>query len=351
MINRIINAVNLHNGGGKTYLYLLHSFLDRDENFIILDNRFKGNYIHFKSAKVIFVKKSIFRNLQIFTIRSYFFLRYFYTYKKNNNFLDRFTEIYLNGLPPFIRFKNTDIYIFAHNRLIFENFIPPAFNFHFFKLKLNLLIQKILLNLFLRKSDFVIVQTNSMFKLVRKYLKNKIVLQESLWGDYSLEKFNFIKNNLNGLDMNLLDNIKNLSLNNILFFFPASFYQYKNHMKLLEAFNLLYKKSSISFKLLLTIDMNDLKNINNLKLNKPCFIFLGKLNYSNVINIYQYIDYLVFPSLKESYGLPLIEANINNIKIIASDLDYVYEVCRPYLTFDPFSVKDIFNKLKISLDN
>lgn len=351
MISKIINAVNLHNGGGKTYLYLLHSFLDIEDHFLILDYRFKKNHIHFKSAKLIFIKKSLFRNFQIFIIRCYFFLRYYYNCKKNNNYLNKFTEIYLNGLPPFIRFKNTDIYIFAQNRLIFENFAQRPFNLNYFKLKIYVLIQRSLLNLFLRNTDFIIVQTNSMFKLVRKNINNKIVFQDKIWGRFNIEKFNFIKNNLKDLDINIIKNTKNLSSKSILFFYPASLYQYKNHKKLLEAFNLLYKKSSISFKLLLTLDMNDLKNINNQNFKKPYLIFLGKLNYANVINLYQYIDYLVYPSLKESYGLPLIEANINNVKIIASDLDYVYEVCRPFLTFDPLSINDIFSKLKISLDN
>ena len=56
-------------------------------------------------------------------------------------------------------------------------------------------------------------------------------------------------------------------------------------------------------------------------------------------------------SFQESYGLPLIEANANNVKIIASDLDYVYEVCNPFLTFNPSAVDDIFLKIKSALDH
>ena len=61
------------------------------------------------------------------------------------------------------------------------------------------------------------------------------------------------------------------------------------------------------------------------------------------------LDYLVYPSLVESFGLPLIEAQINHVNIIASDLPYVYDVCKPYLVFDPRSVNDILSKLKLSL--
>ena len=70
-------------------------------------------------------------------------------------------------------------------------------------------------------------------------------------------------------------------------------------------------------------------------------------NQSNkVINkIYKIVNFLIFPSLNESLGLPLIEANLYKLPIIASDLDYVYDVCEPSLTFDPYSEEDIFKKI------
>ena len=93
MIIRIINAINLHNGGGKTYLYLLHSYLEKNENLLILDYRFKKNHIHFKKAKVIFIKKGLFRNLKILIIRYFFYLRYCSANKINNTNSKKFVEI------------------------------------------------------------------------------------------------------------------------------------------------------------------------------------------------------------------------------------------------------------------
>lgn len=341
MITRIINAISLHDGGGKTYLYLLHSFLDDNHNLIILDYRFKKSHISFKNAKIIFIKKSLFRNLKILVIR-------FLIYCKNSNYCKtkniKFEEFYLNGIPPFVRFKNSEIYIFTQNRLIFENLGPNYYDFNYLKLNLYLFINKNLLFLFLRKSDFIIVQTNSMLKLVSKYIPNKIFLQEEIWGEFNFTVLNFIKNNLINLDNKLKNKIKNISSKNILFFYPALFHQYKNHKRLIEAFDLLHKDSKSSFKLLLTLDKNELKNLNIKNLTN--IVFLGKIDYLDVINLYDYIDFLVYPSLYESYGLPLKEASMNNIRIIASELEYVYEVCKPFLTFNPLSVDDIFIKLK-----
>jgi len=344
MKSRIINCISLKDGGGKTYLYLLHSFLDTKDNLLILDYRFKKSHISFKKAKVIFLQKSLFRNLKVFIIRYSNYLKYFFISNKTNNKLKKFEEIYLNGIPPFIRFKNSQIYIFAQNRLIFENSLPKSFNLDYLKLNFYLFIQKTLFSLFLRDSDLIIVQTNSMFKLVSKCLKNKILLQEKIWGEFNFNELSFIKNNINNLNLDLINKIKDLSSKNVLFFYPASYYQHKNHKKLIEAFNMLFQYTNLSCKLILTLEIYELKKI--IKINQPHFICLGKLDYENIIRIYDYIDYLVYPSLYESYGLPLIEASTKNVKIIASDLDYVYEVCKPFLTFDPLSTNDIFIKIK-----
>ena len=50
---------------------------------------------------------------------------------------------------------------------------------------------------------------------------------------------------------------------------------------------------------------------------------------------------LIFPSKYESFGLPLIEASKMHIPIIASELDFVRDVCNPIQTFDPNSAISI----------
>ena len=79
-------------------------------------------------------------------------------------------------------------------------------------------------------------------------------------------------------------------------------------------------------------------------------IFLSDLSFEEIFIIYRYTDYLIFPSLIESYGLPLLEAMFNNIDIIASDLPYVYDICKPLMVFNPNEIEDIFDKVKYSLE-
>jgi glycosyltransferase involved in cell wall biosynthesis len=55
---------------------------------------------------------------------------------------------------------------------------------------------------------------------------------------------------------------------------------------------------------------------------------------------------LIFPSLTESFGLPLIEARGRDLPILAGELDYVRDVCVPVETFDPRSPRSIARAVK-----
>ena len=63
--------------------------------------------------------------------------------------------------------------------------------------------------------------------------------------------------------------------------------------------------------------------------------------YIDPRELYFNCPYLIFPSVTESLGLPLIEAVDSGMKVIASDLEYVHDVIIPSLTFDPFDRSSI----------
>jgi glycosyltransferase involved in cell wall biosynthesis len=50
--------------------------------------------------------------------------------------------------------------------------------------------------------------------------------------------------------------------------------------------------------------------------------------------------------LEESFGLPLIEAVDMGLDVISSDLNYVYQVIHPSLTFNPNDIKSIANTIQ-----
>lgn len=57
--------------------------------------------------------------------------------------------------------------------------------------------------------------------------------------------------------------------------------------------------------------------------------FLGFVERAEVPALYETHDVLLFPSLIEAFGLPLVEAMVMNMPIVASDLDWAREVCGP----------------------
>lgn len=55
--------------------------------------------------------------------------------------------------------------------------------------------------------------------------------------------------------------------------------------------------------------------------------FLGGLHREELPALFESHDVLLFPSLFEAFGLPLIEAMVMNMPIVASDRDWAREVC------------------------
>ena len=347
MINKIYNCISIHNGGGIVYLSMMHNEIDRKGNLILLDYRAKKNLQPFLNAKIKFFKRNIFRNLFVFKERIYYSLL-FKKYSKKNNENKFFHEYYLNGLPPFFRFSisTNKVFILFQNKNLFcdLDFFGKK---RFFKLSFLIyhFLHKTLINIFLKKTDYIIVQTKSMKKIISKCLpQNRIFKCEKFWKNINIDFYNNYFINLKLSKQNeLLSNLVDLAEINTLFFYPASFDPHKNHKLLLSSFSEIFKDYPNKVKLILTIKPNIVSGVWSQNKN---ILFIGNPSLNTIFDIYSLVDYLIFPSLNESLGLPLIEARIKNLPIIASDLDYVYDVCNPDYTFNPYSKIDIYETIK-----
>ncbi len=351
MITNIIYATRIHSGGGLIYLSILHEKLDKNNNLIILDSRTRNKLMKFSKAEVIYIKKNILSDMKVFLIRLKKYLSFYY---KNYFFIEekiKLSELYLNGFPPLIRFPflRNNIEIFCQNRNIFSN----AHNYYFKKIdKLNhLFFKRLYFSLFIRKTDKLIVQTNNMKKIIEvKYKSNQIIVKDKVWKELTKNNYN---NGLRNLKNNIISGkmiykIRQVAADHIIFFYPAHYYPHKNHLNLIRGFLEASNTVKKPIKLLLTIDEN---NIFSHYRNKKLINFIGDIEYQYIQEIYTVVDFLIFPSLLESLGLPLIEAKLNNLPIICSDLEYVYEVCTPKKTFDPYSYKDISKSIEDIVEN
>jgi len=102
--------------------------------------------------------------------------------------------------------------------------------------------------------------------------------------------------------------------------YPAMPHFYKNHRVIKESLKLM----DVRVKIFFTFDAS-VKTYRD-----PRIKLIGMQPYDRLCELYQTSDALLFPSYIETYGLPLLEAAMTGLPIIASDLPYAREVLKGY---------------------
>ena len=155
-------------------------------------------------------------------------------------------------------------------------------------------------------------------------------------------------------DMDLIGlNHQNLTDFEYDFFYPATPDVHKNYFRLFESVRMLGKEKKI--KVCVTIDKKSVEYVEKIKeindyLKYEAIINVGRVSKADVLNFYIKSKAMVFPSLEESLGLPLIEAAYISCPIVGSDLPYIYDVVENPIVFDPLNVKDIADKMNDFLE-
>jgi glycosyltransferase involved in cell wall biosynthesis len=118
----------------------------------------------------------------------------------------------------------------------------------------------------------------------------------------------------------------------------------KNHTTLLAAWDLLFTQYMLAPTLHLTVPTHFVQlneQINQLQQKGLSIINHGVINQIQLQQLYHQCAYLIFPSLAESFGLPLIEAVQSGCGVIAANRPYVYDVIKPSAVFNPQSPREI----------
>lgn len=133
------------------------------------------------------------------------------------------------------------------------------------------------------------------------------------------------------------------------FVYLAAGTAHKNHELLIKAWELLASENLFP-SLHLTIDdryphvrdqIRSAVQNSNVKI-----VSHGLLKHPDAMHLYLRSRATIFPSLCESFGLPLLEAKERNLPIIASELDFVRDLVDPVETFDPTSALSISRAVK-----
>ena len=132
-------------------------------------------------------------------------------------------------------------------------------------------------------------------------------------------------------------------------------WQHKNHRRLLEAFVLLAREG-LTPSLVVTVpekmDPELYHLLEHIQEKEGVQVTnLSAVDYSKVGKVYQSIRALIFPSLIESFALPLLEAQSFGLPILAPEKDYVRDVVVPQETFDAESPRSILRAIKRFLNS
>jgi glycosyltransferase involved in cell wall biosynthesis len=131
------------------------------------------------------------------------------------------------------------------------------------------------------------------------------------------------------------------------FLYVASPYPHKNHDRLFEAWRLLAAEG-LRPELHVTLPTGCPAERTAARLREAGVRIVnhGEVDKKKLEDLYSSCHALVFPSVLESFGLPLLEARAAGLAIIAAERDYVRDTLDPDETFDPESALSIARAVK-----
>jgi glycosyltransferase involved in cell wall biosynthesis len=301
----LIDALYINNSGGKVLLdYLISELSKREEDiFYLLDKRCEESYIGLKLKNAIFVEASL-KNRKSF-------------YQNDQK---KFTHIFcFANLAPPIKCSGK-VFTYFHNLLLSE--VPSGTPL---KKKVILLLKRFLAKRIAKNSDEFIVQTNYAKKSFLKAFGNHKVSVIPFFNDFGIKPGIKQKNT---------------------FLYVSDGNPHKNHKTLLDAWT---NVNIPNCELWLTISSNypnvqqQIKHLSDQGYQIKNFTGLKR---EELNALYGKAEYLIYPSLLESFGLGLIEGALANCKVLAADLPYSNQVVIPTEIFNPNSVTEIAEIIK-----
>tara|TARA_B100000795_G_C22806121_1_gene444980 strand:- start:8538 stop:9728 length:1191 start_codon:yes stop_codon:yes gene_type:complete len=132
-------------------------------------------------------------------------------------------------------------------------------------------------------------------------------------------------------------------------FYPAQFWEHKNHKNLIKAFNILQKKEKNIILVLAGKEKNNLENIKLIikkyKLNKKIYI-LGYIDQIDIFTFYKKASVMSFVSFSGPTNIPPLEAMFLGCPLICSNVYGMAEqVGSGGLLINPKSPQDIADKV------
>jgi glycosyltransferase involved in cell wall biosynthesis len=317
-VRLMLHAPGVHTGGGRVLLEALLATPAAASAWLQLDRRLQHGVTLAASADVRYVARS-------FASRLAAEWRLWRASRE-----DRLVLCF-HGLPPWFPVRGR-VVVFLQNRILVE---CGGLAHYPFRVAARLRLERLVLRLFRRRVDEFLVQTPSMARaLARRYAGGAQVRVLPFPGRQPERPCTAA-----GTDYD--------------FVYVASGLAHKNHRRLLDAWSML-ASDGLFPSLALTVEADNggiLRRLDALRSAHPVRVDnLPDLERECIFSLYRSSRALIFPSLGESLGLPLLEATACGLPILAAERDYVRDLVQPVQTFDPESAVSIARAVRRFLE-
>src|SRR5690606_38485795 len=328
----VISAVNLNHGGTLTILRDCLQFLSIfsvENNYKIVAIVFDKNLAFYPNIEYIETKWPKKRWLN----------RLWFEYISMKRISKKLGPVYL-----WFSLHDTSPYVLATNQAVYCH---SPFLFYKANFKELFLTPKIFaFSLFTRYIYRTNIKSNNYIVVQQEWIRNKMSKIYNL----NLSKIVVALPNSNK-EILYTDSKK---FNSYTFVYASSPNTHKNFEVLCEAVYILnYKRKIDNFKLSITVkgDENNYAKFlfNNWAHKCPNINFIGFLNQSELYNLYNNSDCLVFPSKIETWGLPISEFSQFNKPMLLADLPYAHETAagaKLVCYFNPESAEELAQKME-----
>ncbi len=313
----IIHAPNIHRGGGKTLLLDLLDAIRPDDNCLLLADQRLDAPSQSKKVEILSFPPTLIGRLRAehtLTARA----------KADD------VVLCLGNLPPVFRLRARNTVLFLQNRYLLDALntsgLPLGARF-------RIAAERRWLRARVGHVQRIIVQSRSMADAVMR----------SLMRTAEIAPFAGIRTGSIGAK-------QRCNRSDPIFLYVASGEPHKNHRRLIEAWTLL-AHHNIRPMLRLTLDpacsaellawIDHQRKTASLNIENA-----GQVDSLRLQDLYLQANALIYPSIAESMGLPLVEAQAIGLPVIAPELDFVRDLITPTETFDPDSALSIARAIK-----
>lgn len=171
--------------------------------------------------------------------------------------------------------------------------------------------------------QFMLILTYPVFTFFLSPLFHGLIVQQNWLSGYFRNKIVFVHNAINPTRKNY----KKSNTNNkkLTYIYPSIPRIFKGHETIIKSLKYLQKEELDSIRIIFTIDGTEnkwSKYIAEKSKNLPIDL-IGYQSNDNIDKLYAKVDFLIFPSLAETWGLPLSEAREFKLPIIVKQAEYI----------------------------